>query len=67
MSSVGTGVYELRIRTSVEHRVFYVTRFAEGIYVLHAFQKKSRKTDRRDLELGRRRYRAVLSERDQNG
>jgi phage-related protein len=40
MASVGSGVYELRIHTGVEHRVFYVAKFAEGIYILHAFQKK---------------------------
>src|SRR5215210_5941503 len=31
MASVGPGVYELRIRTAVEHRVFYVAKFAESV------------------------------------
>ena len=44
MSSVGTGVQEIRIRTGREHRVFYIAKFEEGIYVLHAFEKKTRKT-----------------------
>jgi len=39
MASVGRGVYELRIRTEVEHRVFYVAKFEAGVYVLHAFLK----------------------------
>ena len=42
MPTVGPGVAELRIRTGVEHRVFYVAKFAEAIYVLHAFEKRSR-------------------------
>jgi len=40
MTSVGPGVYELRIRTAVEHRVFYVAKFAEGVYVLHCISEK---------------------------
>jgi phage-related protein len=38
-------------------RVVYVARFRKAIYVLHAFQKKSQKTSRRDLEMARARYR----------
>jgi phage-related protein len=63
MASVGPGVYELRVRTAVEHRVFYVAKFAEGVYVLHAFQKKTQQTSQRDLELARERYREVLRQR----
>jgi len=62
---IGPGVYELRIRTVVEHRVFYVAKFAEGVYVLHAFQKKTQQTAQRDLELARERYREVLSQRQE--
>jgi phage-related protein len=40
-------------------RVIYVARFAEAIYVLHAFQKKTRKTARSDLELAALRYSQV--------
>ena len=43
MASVGPGVREIRIHTGVEHRVLYVAKFAEAVYVLHAFQKKSTK------------------------
>ena len=63
MASVGSGVYELRIHTAVEHRVFYVAKFAEGIYVLHAFQKKTQKTAQRDVDIARERYREVLQRR----
>ena len=32
-------------------------------YVLHAFEKASRKTSRHDLEVARRRYRNLMAER----
>lgn len=62
MSTVGQGTIEIRIHTSTEHRVFVVTRFAERIYVLHAFEKKSQKTPQRDIDLAKRRYRQVVTE-----
>jgi phage-related protein len=63
MPTVGPGVYEIRIRTRLEHRVFCIAKFTEGIYVLHAFQKKTRKTPDAELELGRRRLKQVIRER----
>jgi len=63
MASVGTGVEEIRIRTGQEHRVFYVARFEEGVYVLHAFEKRSRKTPDREIEVARDRLRQVLATR----
>jgi phage-related protein len=63
MASVGAGVYEIRIHTAVEHRVFYVAKFAEGIYVLHAFQKKTQQTPSKDVQLARDRYQEVLKHR----
>ena len=63
MPDVGAGVTELRVHTETEHRVFYVAKFDEAIYVLHAFEKRSRKTNRQDLETGRARYRQVVSAR----
>lgn len=58
MSSVGAGGCEIRIRDPAgAFRVLYVATFKQAVYVLHAFQKKSQKTSRRDLELARRRYR----------
>ncbi|MBK9948261.1 MAG: type II toxin-antitoxin system RelE/ParE family toxin [Nitrospira sp.] len=38
------------------NRVLYIARFAEAVYVLHAFQKKARATGERDIELARTRY-----------
>jgi len=59
MSEVGAGVREIRIHVLGEWRVFYVAQFAKAVYVLHAFQKKTRKTRREDIELARKRYRQI--------
>ena len=56
-------MYEIRIRTGREHRVFCVAKFAEGLYVLHAFEKKAQKTASKDLELGCTRYQEILRHR----
>ena len=63
MPSVGSGVVEIRIHTGVEHRVFYVARFPEAVYVLHAFEKMRQKTSKRDIELGRVSLGELLAER----
>ena len=43
--------------------MLYTASFAEAIYVLHAFEKKSQKTPKRQLDLARERYRALLDRR----
>jgi phage-related protein len=64
MSTIGKGVQEIRIRTENAYRVFYVTRFAEAIYVLHAFQKKTQKTTKQDIKIGQQRYQQMLEYRE---
>lgn len=59
MKTVGSGVREIRIRVLGEWRVLYVAKFADAIYVLHAFQKITQKTRRSDLEIARRRYKQL--------
>ena len=59
MRNVGSGVREIRVRVLGEWRVIYVAKFADAVYVLHAFQKKTKKTRRGDIELARRRYRQI--------
>ena len=63
MPSVGPGVAELRVRTGRAFRAFYVARFAEAVYVLHAFEKKAQRTPEPDLALGRARYATLLANR----
>ena len=63
MTSVGAGVREIRIRDAGgAFRVLYVAKFAETIYVLHCFQKKTQKTSKADLNLAAQRYRDLLKE-----
>ncbi|MBS0456280.1 MAG: type II toxin-antitoxin system RelE/ParE family toxin [Proteobacteria bacterium] len=62
MATVGAGVHELRVRdVSGAYRVIYVAKFADAVYVLHAFQKKTQKTAKADIELAARRYRALVA------
>jgi len=64
MPSVGNGVHEIRVRDeSGAFRLMYVAKFPEAVYVLHAFQKKTRKTARTDLALAKNRYQEVLMRR----
>ncbi len=63
MTIAGRGVREIRIHTGLEHRVLYVATFGEAIYVLHAFEKRTRKTPAPDVDLARQRFRALLRQR----
>jgi len=63
MSVVGAGAREIRIRDeSGAFRVLFVAKFAETIYVLHFFQKKTQATRKADLDLAARRYRDLAKE-----
>lgn len=58
MAAVGAGACEIRVRDPAgAFRVIYVATFKDAVYVLRAFQKKSRETSNSDLRLARRRYR----------
>lgn len=60
LSSVGTGVFELRDQDErAWYRVVYLSRIEEVIYVLHCFEKKSREMPKRDFETAKRRFKAV--------
>ena len=59
MNSIGAGVREIRIHVLGEWRVVYIAKLAEAVYVLHAFQKKGRKTSKNDIELARKRLREI--------
>ena len=63
MRTVGPGVMEIRLHTGREHRVFYVAKFEEAVYVLHAFEKRTRQTSQADIELATKRFAAVLQAR----
>jgi phage-related protein len=63
MSSVGRGVAEIRIHYGAEYRVFYLAKFVDAVYVLHAFEKRSRRTPGLNLDIARRRLKMVLQSR----
>lgn len=66
MNGVGAGVREIRVRdTSEAVRVMYVATFADAVYVLHCFQKKTQATLDHDLQLARQRFRMLLREKNQ--
>lgn len=61
MPTIGKGVEEIRVRDdSGAYRVIYTARLADAVYVLHAFQKKTQATSKRDIELAKQRF-ALLS------
>jgi phage-related protein len=61
MPSVGKGVEELRVwDDSGTYRVIYLARLKEAVYVLHAFQKKTRATSKQDIEVAKSRYAELM-------
>ena len=66
MQSMGTGVREVRVHADGEHRIIYIAKFEEGVYVLHAFQKKRQKTTKKDLDIARVRLREVIQQRSRS-
>lgn len=63
MATVGPGVFEIRVHTALEHRVFYVAKFDEAVYVRHAFEKRERRTPKAAIELARTRLADLLRQR----
>lgn len=60
MPEVGQGVYEIRIKDSGdEFRVFYIANVGDLVYVLHCFQKKTKKTSKKDIDIGKKRYKEL--------
>lgn len=61
MTNVGLGVREIRIRDSAgAFRVLYTASLADAVYVLHAFQKKTEATSKRDLNIAVGRFRELM-------
>ena len=60
MPAIGSGIEEIRVWESTgTYRVIYTARMANAVYVLHAFQKKTSRTRKEDLDLAARRYQQV--------
>jgi phage-related protein len=60
IKAIGSGVRELRIRDrSGAFRVVYLATLPDRIVVLHAFQKKTQRTAKQDIDLAARRFREL--------
>lgn len=53
ITSVGSGVIEIRVHRPHEHRV---ATYPEAIYVLHCFGKKTQRTSKKDIDIARTEY-----------
>lgn len=63
MKTIGPGVREIRVRDEAgAFRVIYVAKFADTVYVLHCFQKKTQKTSKADLDMATKRFRDLQKE-----
>ena len=64
MQPIGKGVEEIRVRDETgAYRVVYTARLAEAVYVLHAFQKKTQATSKRDIDLAIERFKELMKGR----
>ena len=63
MPSIGQGVKEIRIHQPHAHRVIYTAHFHEAVYVLHAFEKKTQKTPKPDVDIARLAYAKIETNR----
>jgi phage-related protein len=61
MPSVGTGVNEIRVHAGGQWRVLCVAKFADAVYLLHAFGKKTQRTAKADIEIATTRYRDLVN------
>lgn len=59
-STIGQGVREIRIQVGEQFRVMYVTKFDDKVHVLHAFQKKTQKTAKSDIDYAKSALKDVI-------
>ena len=56
MKSVGRSAREIRVRApGSAYRTIYIATLPHAVYVLHAFQKKTQKTRKQDIDLAAKR------------
>ena|SRR5882762_5731739 len=60
MTSIGPGVFELRDQDErAWYRVIYLSRVRDVVHVLHCFEKRSRETPVKEINIARQRLKAV--------
>ncbi len=63
IKSVEIGVNELRVKDSTgAYRVFYYLKTQHGIILFHAFKKKTQKTPKKEIEIGKKNLKELLDE-----
>jgi phage-related protein len=61
MSDIGQGVEEIRVwASSGTYRVIYTARLENRVFVLHAFQKKTRETPKQEKDVARKRFKQLM-------
>jgi len=53
-------LWEIRIKRTLSHRIFYVVVVKDEMVLLHAYQKKSQKAPKKEIELAQRRAKGIL-------
>ena len=63
VKEVGKGVREICVSAdSGEYRAMYTTSVGDAVYVLHVFQKKTRRTSKPDIGLAKHRLKELLEQ-----
>ncbi len=65
MSSIGKGVREIRIQEQGQYRVIYIAKLEDVIHVLCAFQKKTQKTRKQDIDTAKHALKQILARHEQ--
>jgi phage-related protein len=60
LANIHSGLHELRLKDqNGQYRVFYFIKKNDGIYLLHAFQKKTQELPKKEIELILKRIREI--------
>lgn len=63
MTTIGNGVIEIRLKDENGiYRIIYTAKIKDTVYVLHAFQKKTQRTSKQDLELAKQRLTQIIKD-----
>jgi phage-related protein len=71
LEEIGPGACKIRVRSvdggTLQHRVVYVAKFPEAVYVLHAFEKRTQQISTHHLEVAAAHYTRLLRARHDAG
>lgn len=61
-TSVGQGTYELIENGSPAYRALYCAKFADTVYILHAFTKTTNSVDQKEMDTAAARYKEMTAQ-----